>query len=166
MEHAECFEAAREALSVIPTGSGEEGNFTARVAKDPNDKNDEWIKIFFPLCFFMFLVFIFASVSVMFMKLSNDAFEERERYLVMRKLGFAEKTLEKSISKELGTAYILPFIVMVISAYFSVHALERVMHENFFTIYWISITVVLAFFFVFYRLSVSVYSKNIDIDKY
>ena len=80
----------------------------------------------------MFLVFIFASVSVMFMKLSNDAFEERERYLVMRKLGFAEKTLEKSISKELGTAYILPFIVMVISAYFSVHALERVMHENFF----------------------------------
>ena len=166
LEHAECFEAAREALSVIPTGSGEEGNFTARVAKDPNDKNDEWIKIFFPLCFFMFLVFIFASVSVMFMKLSNDAFEERERYLVMRKLGFAEKTLEKSISKELGTAYILPFIVMVISAYFSVHALERVMHENFFTIYWISITVVLAFFFVFYRLSVSVYSKNIDIDKY
>lgn len=166
LEHAECFEAAREALSVIPTGSGEEGNFTARVAKDPNDKNDEWIKIFFPLCFFMFLVFIFASVSVMFMKLSNDAFEERERYLVMRKLGFAEKTLEKSISKELGTAYILPFIVMVVSAYFSVHALERVMHENFFTIYWISITVVLAFFFVFYRLSVSVYSKNIDIDKY
>lgn len=166
LEHTECFEAAREALSVIPTGSGEGGNFTARVAKDPNDKNDEWIKIFFPLCFFMFLVFIFASVSVMFMKLSNDAFEERERYLVMRKLGFAEKTLEKSISKELGTAYILPFIVMVISAYFSVHALERVMHENFFTIYWISITVVLAFFFVFYRLSVSVYSKNIDIDKY
>lgn len=163
LEHAENFEAAREALSVIATGSSEEGNYTARVAKDPNDKSDEWIKILFPLCIFMFLVFIFASVSVMFMKLSNDAFEERERYLVMHKLGFAEKALEKSVSKELGTAYILPFIVMVVSAYFSVHALERVMHENLFTAYWISIAVVFVFFFVFYRLSVSVYSRNVGI---
>ena len=97
----------------------------------------------------------------MFMKLSNDAFEERERYLVMRKLGFEERALQKSISRELGTAYILPFLLMTISAYFSVHALEKMMHENLLSAYWVSVLVVFVFFFVFYRLSVSVYCRTV-----
>ncbi len=161
IEHAYSFEAVRDALSQIATVNNGTGTYTGCINLDPNNNSDEWIKILFPLCIFMFLVFILASVCIMFMKLSNDAFEERERYLVMRKLGFEERALQKSISRELGTAYILPFLLMTISAYFSVHALEKMMHENLLSAYWVCVLVVFVFFFVFYRLSVSVYCRTV-----
>lgn len=91
----------------------------------------------------------------------NDAFEEKERYLVMRKLGFEEKVLKKSIASELATAYVIPFIVMTISAYFSVHALEKMMYANLFPIYVVSVLVVLAVFVLCYCFSVLVYQKNV-----
>ena len=108
----------------------------------------------------MFMVFILASGSILFMKLYNDAFEEKERMLVLRKLGISGNTLKKSVSKELKTAYALPFIVMAASAYFSVHALEKMMFTDLRMIYLISVVVVFGVFFCFYRLSVTVAVKN------
>ncbi|MDE7479409.1 MAG: ABC transporter permease [Lachnospiraceae bacterium] len=153
------FESARTAIDVLISNTDE--NFTARVAVDPFDNELEWIKVFHSLCIFMFLVFIVACGCIMFMKLYNDSFEERERYLVLKKLGFSTGTLSASIAHELMSAYMLPFIVMVISSYFSVHALGNMMFANLFTIYLVSTFVVLAVFVFCYILSVMVYRRNI-----
>ena len=49
------------------------------------------------------------------------------------------------------------------SAYFSVHALEKLMSTNLLPVYGVSVLIVLAFFVVFYGLSVKLYYKNAGI---
>lgn len=132
----------------------------ARVIIDPNSSDLEWVKVLYTICIFMFMVFILASGSILFMKLYNDAFEEKERILVLRKLGVSGRTLKKSLSHELKTAYALPFLVMAVSSYFSVHALEKMMYQNLFVLYLASVGVIFAVFLLYYLCSVSVYVKN------
>lgn len=72
-----------------------------------------------------------------------------------------QKTAELAEMFELATAYVIPFIVMTISAYFSVHALEKMMYANLFPIYVVSVLVVLAVFVLCYCFSVLVYQKNV-----
>lgn len=155
------YQQTKAALDVLVSNT--ETNYTGRVAIDPESGDMEWIKVLHTLCIFLFMVFIVAGGCIMFMKLYNDAFEEKERYLVMRKLGFEEKVLKKSIARELATAYILPFMIMTISAYFSVHALEKMMYANLFSIYVVSVLIVFVVFVVCYCFSVAVYQRNVGI---
>ena len=97
------------------------------------------------------------------MKLYNDAFEERDRYAVLCKIGCSGRKLRRAVSRELGCTYALPFIVMTGAAYFSVHALEKLMSTNLLTVYGVSVLIVLAFFVVFYGVSVRLYYKNAGI---
>lgn len=158
------FGETKEAINILVSESKAEGYYIGRVAIDPNDKEREWMKLVHSICIFMFLVFVVASGCIMYMKLYNDAFEEKERYLVMRKLGLEAKVLRKSIAKELGTAYLLPFLLMMVSAYYSVLALGKMMHTNLFAIYGLSVFVVLVVFALYYCLSIVVYQKNIGLD--
>ena len=155
------FEEAREALQTLTSNTEE--NYTARVAIDPESSDIDWIKVLYSICIFMFLVFILASGSIMFMKVYNDAFEEKERYLILRKMGFESKILRKSIARELGMAYGIPFVVMSISSYFSVHALEQMMYTSLMSIQMGSVLIVLVIFVFCYWLSVSMYRRNVEI---
>lgn len=155
------FEAARTAVDVLISNTDE--NFTARVAVDPYDNDLDWVKVLHALCIFMFLVFVVACGCIMFMKLYNDSFEEKERYLVLKKLGFPARTLSASIAHELLSAYMLPFVVMAVSAYFSVHALGKMMYTSLFSIYLVSTLAVLVVFVLCYILSVVVYRRNVAV---
>lgn len=155
------FEAARAAVDVLISNTDE--NFTARVAVDPFDNDLEWVKALHSLCIVMFLVFVVACGCIMFMKLYNDSFEEKERYLVLKKLGFSAETLASSIAQELLSAYMLPFAVMAVSAYFSVHALGKAMYTSLFSIYLASTLAVLVMFVFCYVLSVTVYRRNVRV---
>lgn len=134
-----------------------------RIRIDPNDDSQEWIKVLYSLCVFLFLVFILASASILFMKLYNDAFEEKERFAILLKMGCHSAALKKAISREIGCAYAMPFVIMTISAYFSVHALEKMMNNDLMQIYLVSVCIVLAFFLLFYYLSVFFYRKNVGL---
>ncbi len=155
------FERARTAVDVLISNTDE--NFTARAAVDPFDNELEWIKVLHALCIFMFLVFIVAGGCIMFMKLYNDSFEERERYLVLKKLGFSTQTLTKSIAHELTSAYVLPLVVMAVSTYFSVHALGMVMYAELLSVYIVSILAVMIVFALCCIFSVSVYRRNVGL---
>lgn len=141
--------------------SNTEENYTARVSIDPYSNEGEWIKALHSLCIFMFLVFIVASGCIMFMKLYNDSFEETQRYAVLKKLGFSTGTLSASIAHELATAYLLPFAVMTVSAYFSVLSLGKMMRADLFGVYAVSMAVVSVVFVLFCVLSITVCQKTL-----
>lgn len=157
------FAAARDALDVFVSNS--EDTFTGRIAIDPNGSKDDWIKVAYSVCIFMFMVFILAGGSILFMKLYNDAFEERERYLIMGKMGLDKEALKKSILCELGTAYALPFLVMAVSSYFSVHALEKMMNASLLGINLLSVLAVLGIFVLCWGMSVWIYQKNAGLNR-
>lgn len=164
IEDSEVFDEAKNALSELVEQERADGNYIGRAAIDPNDNDDrDWIKVLYSLCVFMFMVFILASGSIMFMKLYNDSFEEKERYLIMKKLGFDGGILGKSIARELAVSYGLPFLVMSVASYFSVLALEKMMFADLEVINIVSVLVVGMIFLICYRLSVTVYRKNVGV---
>lgn len=127
---------------------------------DPQNDSNQWIQMLYPVCIFMFMVFIFASGSIIFMKLYNDAFEEKERYRVLRKIGISTKTLKAGVQKELLLTYIVPFLLMSLSSYFSVHALANMMQTDLLSVNILSVGVIAIFFVVCYGLSVVIYCQN------
>ncbi len=158
IEDLSAFADVRENLRTFKEKAGDA--YMGIVSMDPAQDEMEWIKIMYSLCIFMFMVFILASGCIMFMKLYHDSFEEKERYLVLRKMGISNEALKKSIERELGIAYGLPFVVMGVSSYFSVHALELMMHADLLAINGVSVFTVFVIFLLCYCLSVSVYVRG------
>ncbi len=138
---------------------------TGRVAIDPDSHELDWVKVAYSICIFMFLVFILASGSIMFMKQYHDAFEEKERYGVMRKLGFDKERLKQSIYSELGAAYGITFLLMGISSFFSVKALSHVMKTDLILVNLLSVAVVFGILAAWYLLSVWTYEKNVGLNQ-
>lgn len=157
----EHFLSTRERLDRWRTALGEDS--TARVAIDPESNELDWVKVLYSICIFMFLVFVLASGSIMFMKMYNDSFEEKERYSVILKMGFHKKVLRASIKTELAAAYGLPFGVMAISSFFSVKALGNMMFADLLGVNVVSVGVVLVILLFWYRLSVQAYEKNAEV---
>lgn len=158
------FAASLDDLDIFTSRNTPE-RYTGVNVNDPDSNEIEWVRVLYAVAVFMFMVFVLASGSVLFMKLYNDAFEDKERYEVLKKLGLDGAALFRAIAKELRTAYACPFVLMVISAYFSVHALEKLMKADLMRIYFVSVLVILAFFCLFYLLSVIFYRKNAGVDK-
>ena len=140
--------------------AGLEDGHTARVAIDPESNELDWVKVMYSVCIFMFLVFVLASGSIMFMKLYNDAFEEKGRCQVMLKMGFDRGTLKKAMKAELAVAYGLPFAVMGISSFFSVGALARMMFTDLTGVNLVSVAAVLGILVLWYGLSLQACEKN------
>ncbi|MGN0295031.1 MAG: FtsX-like permease family protein [Lachnospiraceae bacterium] len=153
------YENIRKDLNAL--AESEEQGTTGIVSIDPDNSDIEWIRVLYSICIFMFMVFILSSGSILFMKLYNDAFEEKDRYQVLEKLGFDRKTLKRAAAHELFVAYAAPFLLMAISSYFSVHALAKMMFTSLFTTWLTSIAVILAFFLICYLLSVSIYCYTV-----
>ena len=139
------------------------GNYDGLVTLDPNSNEIEWIKVLYSLCVFMFMVFVLASGSILFMKLYNDAYDEKERYQILHKIGISKKTLKKAVLNELRFAYLAPLFVMSISSYFSVHSLAKLMQTELLSVNLISVLFIYGFMYICYRLSVSIYQKNVGI---
>jgi putative ABC transport system permease protein len=156
------FMQARENLDVLVEDTKE--YHTIRVAIDPKSNEIDWIKVLYSICIFMFLVFILASGSILFMKVYNDAFEEKERYGILKKMGIDKKILRRSAAMELMAAYGLSFLVMGISSLFSVGALGKMMFTSLLEVNLISVLVVFVILAVWYFLSLQAYERNAGID--
>lgn len=137
---------------------------TGLVKIDPGRNENLWINILFSVSFFVFLVFVFASGSILFMKLYNDAFDEKERYLVLNKIGIDKKVLIKAMASELKVAYLIPLLVMTISSYFSIQTIANVMKsKSLLQVNVLSVLVIYVFFIVCYFITKKIYQKNIGI---
>lgn len=161
IEDQERFIQARENLDALVEDTKD--NHTMRVAIDPKSNEIDWIKVLYSICIFMFLVFILASGSILFMKLYNDAFEEKERYGILKKMGVDKRVLRRSAAMELMAAYGLSFLVMGISSLFSVGALGKMMFTSLLGVNLVSVLVVFVILTVWYFLSLRAYERNAGI---
>lgn len=163
VKNKEMFAQTRDSLDEMLAGLDKDSNM-GRVAIDPESNELDWVKVMYSICIFMFLVFIAASGSIMFMKIYNDGFEEKERYQVMVRMGYDRELLKKSIMAELGAAYGMIFAVMGISSVFSVGALAKMMFTNLVTVNAVSVTIVFFMLVLWYILSVKAYGRNAGVE--
>lgn len=155
LSHSEDFVQTRDALDGFIGSLGDSG--IGRVAVDPNSSELDWIKVTYSMGVFMFLVFVVASGSIMFMRLYNDALEEGERIRVLAKLGIDQADLKRSVKAELAAAYGVPFLVMAFSSFFSVGALAKMMFVDLTGVNVVSLVVVFVILVLWYGISVKAY---------
>lgn len=59
---------------------------------------------------FLGLVFIFATVLIIYYKQVSEGYEDRERFVTMRSVGMTEKEIKKSINSQVLTVFFAPLI--------------------------------------------------------
>lgn len=158
------WEEVREATDCLI--NMEKASYTIRIMVNPEKiaADIDWMKVLYSLADFLFMVFLMAAGSILFMRIYNDAFEEVQTYQTLQKLGYDGSVLRKSAACELGVFYTLPFLVMTVSSYFSVYSLERMMRgSDLFAVNVVSVLIVFAIFLLFYIVSIAVYCRNAGI---
>lgn len=154
LENPENIDASRPYLSSL-VKQGEDGLYLTGVNYTKDSlKEDSYIRVIYSLCLFMFATLILAAGSIIFMKIGNDAYEDRERYQILEKLGITRNVLCRSLRNEICFAYYCPFVLMTVTSYFSVKALGNVMKENLTRVNILSALFVLALFTVICIISV------------
>lgn len=127
----------------------------------PENAEDTWIKILYSLCIFMFVTFLLASGSIIFIKLNNDAYEDRERYGILKKMGISAYSLGRAVKQEIRFTYYCPFVLMTVTSWFAIKALGNVMKEELFLVNIYSAAAILAVFTLIYMISVKVFKKKV-----
>lgn len=127
----------------------------------PENAEDTWIKIMYSLCVFMFVTFLLASGSIIFIKLNNDAYEDKERYTILQKMGISAESLKRAMKQEIRFTYYCPFVLMTVTSWFSIKALGNVMKEDLFMVNVYSAASILAVFTLVYMISVKVFERKV-----
>lgn len=121
---------------------------------NPNDGELSWLKALYADALFVFLVLILASCAILFVKLSNDATEDRERVRVLRRMGVSDTQLKKSVAMEILVPYLLVFAVMLVCSWFSVRVISVTVQTPMLHLYLLSAGTVLLFMVLFYAANV------------
>ena len=70
----------------------------------------QWIKFAYAVLVFLFIVFAIVAGSIIYMKIYNDAYEDKEKYKTLIKIGTTYNEINRAILKEVSMFYILPMI--------------------------------------------------------
>lgn len=148
IETPENMDASRPYLSTLSENSEDGTSYTGINFTEMDGREDSWIRVLYSLCLFMFATLVLASGSILFLKTGNEAYEDRERYQILEKLGIERSVLCRSVRNEICFTYYCPFVLMVATSYFSVRALGNVMKENLFSVNLWSAGIILILFTV------------------
>lgn len=69
---------------------------------------------FFFLCMFLGAQFLMATVLIIYYKQVVEGYEDRERFIIMRKVGMSDREVKKSIRSQILTVFALPLAVAAI----------------------------------------------------
>ncbi|CEQ30524.1 ABC transporter permease [[Clostridium] sordellii] len=108
----------------------------------------EWLKLTYAIGTFLFLVFILAEASIIYIKIYSDANDDKEKYKILKNIGVSKKDLGRAIRKEVSLFYILPLSIGLLHSFFAIQALGRFLSENLNLTFIISVLVSIGIFFV------------------
>ena len=121
----------------------------------------QWIKFAYAVLVFLFIVFAIVAGSIIYMKIYNDAYEDKEKYKTLIKIGTTESEINRAVLKEVSMFYILPMISSGVSSYFALRLAGDLIMSNLFSIYVLSIIICFIIFVIYGILSVSKFKKII-----
>ena len=123
-------------------------------------KNVEWLKVVYAIGAFLFLVFVLAEASIIYIKIYSDATEDKEKYKILKNIGASKKDLGKAIRKEVSLFYILPLSIGLLHSFFAIQVLGKFLSENLTVTFIISVVVSIAIFIISAIISIKNF-KNI-----
>lgn len=111
-------------------------------------ENVAWLKLVYAIGAFLFLVFILAEASIIYIKIYSDANDDKEKYKILKNIGVSKKDLGRAIRKEVSLFYILPLSIGLLHSFFAIQALGKFLSENLNLTFVISVLVSIGIFLV------------------
>lgn len=111
-------------------------------------ENVAWLKLVYAIGAFLFLVFILAEASIIYIKIYSDANDDKEKYKILKNIGVSKKDLGRAIRKEVSLFYILPLSIGLLHSFFAIQALGKFLSENLNLTFVISVLVSIGIFLI------------------
>lgn len=123
----------------------------------------EWLKLVYAIGAFLFLVFVLAEASIIYIKIYSDATEDKDKYKILKDIGASKKDLGRAIRKEVTLFYILPLSIGLLHSFFATHVLGNFLSENLNVIFIISTIVSVTIFLVSAIISIKSFRKIVNV---
>lgn len=126
-------------------------------------KSVEWLKLIYAIGSFLFLVFVLAEASIIYIKIYNDATEDKGKYKILKDIGASKKDLGKAIRKEVTSFYVLPLSIGLLHSFFAIQVLGNFLSENLNVTFIISIIVSISIFVVSAIISIKSFENSVNV---
>ncbi|PFW56150.1 ABC transporter permease [Bacillus cereus] len=111
---------------------------------------------------FLGLVFLLATGSIIYFKQLTEAHADRERYIVLRKLGVTKKEMKKAIARQMRFIFFIPLVVGILHSLFALKGLATVLPYEIAVPLLISIGVYSVIYIGYYFLTVRSYFRIVS----
>ncbi|PEK43138.1 ABC transporter permease [Bacillus toyonensis] len=111
---------------------------------------------------FLGLVFLLATGSIIYFKQLTEAHADRERYIVLRKLGVTKKEMKKAIAKQMRFIFFTPLVLGILHTLFALKGLATVIPYEIAVPLLISIGVYSFIYIGYYLLTVRAYFRIVS----
>ncbi|HDX9576907.1 TPA: ABC transporter permease [Bacillus pseudomycoides] len=108
---------------------------------------------------FLGLVFLLATGSIIYFKQLTEANADRDRYVVLRKIGVTKQEMKKAISKQILFIFAIPLVVGILHSLFALKGLSNLLPFDIFIPLLMSIGVYSVIYIGYYFLTVRSYFK-------
>lgn len=99
---------------------------------------------------FLFLVFVFATGSIIYFKILSESFKDKGKYEILKKLGTTDIEINESVSKQVGLFFLMPLIVGIVHSIVAISVLSDLMKYSLIKPTIISICIFIIVYGIFY----------------
>ena len=82
---------------------------------------------FFFIGIFLSIIFMVGTVLVIYYKQISERYEDRERFVILQKVGLDQKQIKQTINKQILTVFFLPAIFAFLHLAFAYHMLSLIL---------------------------------------
>ncbi|MCB2305740.1 ABC transporter permease [Clostridium estertheticum] len=82
---------------------------------------------------FLSLVFIIATGSIIYFKLISEAYLDKDKYVLLKRLGMTNKEIFRATTRQIGISYLLPLVVGIIHSCVAMSVLSKLIDYNILT---------------------------------
>ncbi|UWD47683.1 ABC transporter permease [Clostridioides difficile] len=136
-------------------------NFTSRVENYNNLIRLSGLMLFIGM--FLSVVFLLCTGSIILFKQLSNIYDDKERYIMLKKLGANNQDIEKIISKQLKVVFLLPLIIGTIHNLFAMSIAQKFITRSLLTPIIITLVIYYIGYFIYYFITLK-YAQNMIID--
>ncbi len=122
-EKIAAYEAVKGTLKKMEAGNGLDSKKYVRILCESRAGNeDDFFMMyggFFFLGIFLGTMFLMVTVLIIYFKQISEGYDDKERFVIMQKVGMSNKEVKASIRSQVRTVFLLPIIVATIHVAFA-----------------------------------------------
>ncbi|WP_407929242.1 ABC transporter permease [Clostridium hydrogenum] len=126
---------------------------------------EDGLKVFGILAFigiFIGILFITATGSIIYFKMSMEAKEDKTKFITLRKIGVSKREITGSVAKELMILFGAPFIIAVGNSYAASIPIGKAMDFKITREYLIIVLIYAIFYGIYYLVTLKSYVKTVS----